>query len=48
MSVSVRVECPSCSTAVVAEPEQATDDGRLRGRRVACSDCGHRIELYYY
>ena len=47
MSVSVRVECPSCSTAVTAEPNEAGDGDTLHGRTVDC-DCGHRIDLYYY
>ncbi|MFD1512802.1 hypothetical protein [Halomarina rubra] len=48
MSVSVRVDCPTCSTAVVAEPDESGEGDTLHGRSVACDDCGHRIDVYYY
>ena len=47
MAVSVRVECPSCSTAVTTEPNESGDGTTLSGRTVDC-DCGHRIDVYYY
>lgn len=48
MSVSVRVECPGCSTSLTAEPDEQGNGDTLHGRSVACGDCGHRIDLYYY
>jgi endogenous inhibitor of DNA gyrase (YacG/DUF329 family) len=48
MSVSVRVDCPNCATPVTAEPPGAGDSDTLQGRSVACGDCGHHVDLYYY
>ncbi|MFC4552213.1 MULTISPECIES: hypothetical protein [Halorussus] len=56
---SVQVGCPHCDARSVTigddlrtdggEPRAAFGDGdRLKGRSVACAECGDRFEVYYY
>ncbi|WP_372910248.1 hypothetical protein [Salinigranum sp.] len=46
----VELSCPSCEATVRTDLDAVLPDGggeRLRGRDLACRECGHEFEVFY-